>query len=54
MSDKKQWQPGDDATSDLELNVIDAEGNILGEITVEAGNRVPPTRIEGATGYEEK
>jgi len=53
-SNKRQWKPGEDADKDLELYVIDSEGNHLGEISVSRGHRVPPTRIENAEGYIEK
>jgi len=54
MATKQQWKPGEEATSDLELYVVDASGNHLGEISVPKGNRIPPTRFENATGYVEK
>jgi len=53
MSSKKQWKPGEDAEYDLQLNAVDAQGNVLGTINVPKGNRVPPTRFEEAVGYEE-
>jgi len=53
-SNKRRWRPGEDAETDLELYVIDGDGNHLGEISVPKGNRVPPTRIENAEGYIEK
>ena len=53
-SNKKHWKPGEDADKDLDLYVIDSQGNHLGEISVPQGNRVPPTRIENADGYIEK
>jgi len=53
-SSKRHWKPGEDAEYDLELYVIDDQGNHLGEISVPSGNRVPPTRILDATGYVEK
>jgi len=53
-SNKRQWKPGEDADRDLELYVIDSQGNHLGEISVPKGNRVPPTRILDAEGYIEK
>ena len=54
MPNKRQWKPGEDAEYDLELYVVDAQGNHLGEISVAKGNRVPPTRIMNAEGYIEK
>lgn len=51
---KKQWKPGESADKDLELYVIDADGNQLGEISVPEGHRVPPTQLDGAEGYVEK
>ena len=55
MSGKsRQWKPGEEADRDLHLYVIDSQGDHLGEINVTKGNRVPPTRIEGAEGYIEK
>jgi len=51
---KKQWRPGEQSDTDLDLYVVDASGNQLGEISVQAGHRIPPTRIEGAEGYVEK
>lgn len=51
---KKRWKPGEEATKNLELYVVDDKGNHLGEISVPKGNRVPPTRIENAQGYIEK
>ena len=47
-------KPGQEATKDMKLYVKDASGNTLGEIMVQAGRRVPPTRIEGATSYSTK
>lgn len=54
MSSKKQWRPGEEADSDLQLYVVDSKGNHLGEISVPKGNRVPPTRFEDAVGYIEQ
>ena len=54
MPNKRHWKPGEDAEYDLELYVIDGQGNHLGEISVAKGNRVPPTRILNAEGYIEK
>ena len=51
---KKQWKPGEQCIQNLDLNVVDASGNVVGEISVSAGNRIPPTRIENAVGYVEK
>lgn len=50
----KQWKPGEEADKDLELYVLDSDGNQIGEISVTEGNRVPPTRLENAVGYVEK
>ena len=47
-------KPGQEATRDMKLYVKDADGNTLGEISVPAGHRVPPTRIEGAESYSTK
>ncbi|HHT83863.1 MAG: hypothetical protein ACOYEC_06465 [Christensenellales bacterium] len=47
----KNYQPGDNVEKDVKLYVKDSKGNTLGEINVPAGNRVPPTRIEGADHY---
>ena len=53
-SNKRQWKPGEEAEHDLDLYVIDGNGNHLGEISVSKGHRIPPTRIEEAEGYIEK
>ena len=53
-SNKRHWKPGETSDTDLELYVIDSQGNHLGEISVAAGNRVPPTRVPNAEGYIEK
>lgn len=53
-SKKKSWRPGEQSDKDLDLYVIDSQGNHLGEISVAAGHRIPPTRIENAEGYIEK
>jgi len=53
-SNKRHWRPGEQPDTDLELYVVDASGNHLGEISVQAGHRIPPTRIEEAEGYIEK
>jgi len=53
-SNKRQWKPGEEADHDLDLYVIDSQGNHLDEISVPKGNRVPPTRVSGAEGYIEK
>ena len=54
MTNKRQWKPGEEADRDLDLYVVDGNGNHVGEITVSRGHRVPPTRISGAEGYVEK
>ena len=54
MPNQRHWKPGEEATKDLDLYVVDSEGNHLGEISVSKGNRVPPTRILDAEGYIEK
>lgn len=50
----QNYKPGDNVENDVRLYVKDANGNTLGEINVPAGNRVPPTRIEGAQYYSTK
>lgn len=54
MQNSKTVKPGHEAQKDMKLYVKDSEGNVLGEITVPAGHRVPPTRIEGAESYSTK
>lgn len=48
----KTYKPGEEADKDLKLAVKDADGNTLSEIEVKKGNRIPPTRVEGAESYE--
>ncbi len=48
------YKPGDQATKGTKLYVKDENGNVLGEIQVPSGNRVPPTRIESADHYSTK
>lgn len=50
----QKFKPGDNVDSDVTLYVKDSSGNTLGQINVPAGNRVPPTRIEGAQYYSTK
>ncbi len=50
----QNYKPGDNVEKDVKLYVKDSNGNTLGEINVPAGNRVPPTRIEGAEYYSTK
>lgn len=51
MAQEKKFKPGDNVQQNEKLYVKDSNGNNLGEINVPAGNRVPPTRIEGAQYY---
>jgi len=53
-SNSNTIKPGQEAARDMTLYVKDANGNTLGEISVPAGHRVPPTRIEGAESYSTK
>ncbi len=48
---KQKFKPGDNVENDVKLYVKNSNGDTLGEINVPAGNRVPPTRIEGAEYY---
>jgi len=50
----KTFKPGQEAERDLTLLVKDEKGKTLSEISVPAGNRIPPTRIKGANSYTEK
>ena len=46
-------KPGSVAKSDVTLDVK-AKNKKVGEIKVDAGNKVPPTRTSGATSYTKK
>ena len=54
MANKKEWHPGQQPDKDLELYAVDEQGNHLGEISVPAGSRIPPTRFENAVKYVEQ
>jgi len=45
------YKPGDTVDTDMTFDILDSSGTILDEIYVPAGNRIPPTRVEGAVSY---
>ena len=53
-TNKSPIKPGKETSDGMKLYVKDADDNVIGEITVPAGHRVPPTRIEGAQAYTKK
>ena len=50
----QNYKPGDQVDKDVKLYVKDANGNVISEINVPAGHKVPPTGIKNAESYSTK